>query len=371
MSSKAEEEQGDKSAPKAAKKPGVLESVFTPLMGKGYNSTEVRFVLLAAIICAFNNGFINGVTMSGWLLVGYEEPPTDVELNPPTAMVSGVAGLITSSAKHLIENAWVQYGYSVCMLLCYMGGACFTAILSPRAKPYSIDPFYGPSFFLGGTLLLASSLMAYHEVQSSRFIFYFAIAANGIQNGVASIYSANLIRCTLTGSCTDIGLVIGQCLRGNFAKIGRGAVLATIVICFWIGGLIGYLMVRQFEAYSLIVTAVMFYLVFVLNTCYLMKKLNLSFFSALAGSWDWTDVLKKIDPSGSKEEMMGLFGRLDRDGDGTLTLDELQKGLEGTVTEEELHTLLVAADKDDSGDIDEEEWTELVKALFDKDEVAA
>lgn len=370
MSSKAEVEQGDKSAPKTEKKPGVLESVFTPLMGKGYNSTEVRFVLVAAIICALNNGFINGVTMSGLLLENDVETPRDLALNPETAMVSGVAGLITGSAKHLIETAWVKYGYNVCMLLCYMGGACFTAILSPRAKPYSIDPFYGPSFLFGGTLLLASSLMALNNVEYSRFIYYFAIAANGIQNGVASIYSANLIRCTLTGSCTDIGLVIGQGLRGNFAKIGRGAVLATIVNCFWIGGLLGYIAVRELETYSLIITAVMFYLVAFLNIGYLMKKLKLSFFSALAGSWDWTDVLKKIDPSGNKEEMMGLFSRLDRDGDGTLTLDELQKGLEGTVTEEELHTLLVAADKDDSGDIDGEEWTELVNALFDKDEVA-
>ena len=45
------------------KKPSFLDPVF----GEGYNVIEVRFTIFAAILIAINNGFVNGVTMSGLL----------------------------------------------------------------------------------------------------------------------------------------------------------------------------------------------------------------------------------------------------------------------------------------------------------------
>jgi hypothetical protein len=341
--------------------PNPLEAVF----GEGYNVTEVRFTIFAAILIAINNGFVNGVTMSG-LLSPYET----TDLNPESAMVSGVAGYITNTASLLIgKNNWEKYQFQIFMFLSYMAGSFITAVLSPRAKPYNIDPMFGPSFLLGGTMLLGSSLLAAFE-QPTRGIYYLAMAANGVQNGVASIYSANLIRCTLTGATTDIGLIFGQMLRGNFDKLGRGLVLGMIVSCFWIGGLIAYNAVRAFKSYTLLINAGIFYLVGILNVAYLIVNLNLSFTEALSGNWDWHDVLNSIKPSGDKQDLLDLFETLDDDDDGTLDLWELEKGLEGKVTERELKTLLVAADEDDSGDISKEEWVNLVEQLFIVDEDA-
>ena len=50
--------------------------------------------------------------------------------------------------------------------------------------------------------MLAASILAALEFETI-YVFCLAAAANGIQNGIASIYSANLIRCSLTGSSTD------------------------------------------------------------------------------------------------------------------------------------------------------------------------
>jgi len=346
------------------RKGGVFDAI-DAVIGEGYNQNEVRYVLLAAVLIAVNNGFVNGITMSG-LLIANEE--FNDALNPKTAMVSGVSGIFTSSTVDLIKQSWDQYRFHVFLMLSYAGGAFITAILSPKAKPYAVDPFFGPSLLIAATMLLLASILALYE-SPSRFVFYLAMCANGICNGVASIYSANLIRCTLTGAMTDIAIVIGQMLRGNNDKFGRGAILAIIVISFWVGGLLSFSAVRKFKTMTLFVNAVLLYLIGFLNVFYLVHSLNLSFFHAISGSWTWVDVLKKIEPPGgqTKECMMALFHDLDHDKGGTLDMSELRKGLKGAVTDEELKTLLQAADSDGDGEISLDEWAELINELFDKE----
>jgi len=342
------------------KKSGVLDSVF----GEDYNKVEVRFTIFAAILIAINNGMTNGICLSGLLV---HNAPADDPLNPQTAMVSGVAAYVTNSGRFLASESWDAYRYNTMMFLSYMFGAWIAGILSPKAKPYAVDPMFGPAFMIGGTFLLGSSLLAVFEIET-RFIWYLTISANAVQNGVASIYSANLIRCTLTGATTDIGLIIGQMLRGNFDKFGRGCVLATIVICFWVGGIISFYSVRAMQTKTLIVNAVVFYLVGVLNLVYLVTQLKISFAQAITGDWDWKDVLNKIKPDGDKQSLMDLFNELDHDGDGTLDMHELKKGLKGKVTIDELHALLQAADTDGDGEVDKQEWKELVDELYKEEE---
>lgn len=217
-------------------------------------------------------------------------------------------------------------------------------------------------------MLLAASLLSVYG-KPTLWIWHLCIAANGVQNGVASIYSANLIRCTLTGAMTDIGLILGEIIRrGKSEKLARGCVLAVIVVSFWVGGLISFSAVRAFQSYTLIINAVLFYLVGVLNVVYLVYSLNLSFAQAIGGNWDWTTVLNKIQPSGSKEDMLKLFDTLDDDGGGSLNMYELEKGLEGKVTALELKTLVIAADEDGDGEISKQEWENLVEQLFIVDE---
>lgn len=365
MSAGAEEKKtfsdSDKGAEEQAppEKPGVFDAVF----GTGYNVIEVRFTILAAILVALNNGMVNAICLSGLIT---ENTPT--LLNPNKAMVSGVAAYVTNSATYLIDGeTWDQYRFNLFMFLSYMLGSGIPGLLSPRAKPYSIDPMFGPAFMLGGTFLLASSFLS-STGSPTRWIFFLAIAANGVQNGVASIYSANLIRCTLTGATTDIGLVIGNAARGSYDKAPKACVLSIIVTCFWVGGLLAFPLVRYWRAETLFFNAAIFYSVGILNILYLVGHLKLSFVEAVTGHWDWKDVLHKIKPEGDKEEFLAFFDELDHDGGGTLDMHELEKGLRGKVTEEELHALLIAADSDNSGDIDKQEWADLVEALYQVDE---
>ena len=54
---------------------------------------------------------------------------------------------------------------------------------------------------------------------------------------------------------------------------------------------------------------------------------------------------------------------LDANGDGSLTLDELKKGLEGRADAEEMLELLKGADTDGSGEIN---YTEFIAATIDQ-----
>ena len=93
-------------------------------------------------------------------------------------------------------------------------------------------------------------------------LFYFAAMANGIQNGMTSMYSANLIRTThLTGTSTDIGLIIGQMLRGNWKNYWKFKVLVGLATFFWLGGFISFYSASWLMSWSLWFSAALFLMI--------------------------------------------------------------------------------------------------------------
>lgn len=62
------------------------------------------------------------------------------------------------------------------------------------------------------------------------------------------------------------------------------------------------------------------------------------------------------------KEIKQLFMSLDANGDGTLTLDEIQKGLKGMDNAEQIMEMMKGADTDGSGEIN---YTEFIAATID------
>ena len=189
-----------------------------------------------------------------------------------TQMIAGNAGSFSSNAIALndINEEMDIYLYFLCLILSYMGGSFVVTLITPRAQKWTPEPRYGPTFFLSGTLLLMSGVVAYLEAPS-RFVFFLASAALGVQNGISSIFSANLVRCTLTGITTDIALVLGQMVHKNFESFQRGLILSIIVTNFWIGSLVSVPIVERLAFRSLLITAFTFYLLAVLCVVYLHR----------------------------------------------------------------------------------------------------
>lgn len=344
-----------------------LHSGVAKLFGDDYNMQEVYFVLFAACLIALNSGFVNGATMSG-LLIG---DVAATSRNPDSQMVAGFAGAYTNTATALVGQQWEKFAYNTWIIASYMFGSFIAAMICPHAKPYIIEPRYGPTFMIGGTFLLAASLLAVNEKQS-RYIFFLVTASNGIQNGIASIYSANLIRCTLTGATTDIAIVIAQALNGNYKGFPRGCVLSMVVFFFWFGGIIAFWGVREFTTYTLLINAALFYMCGFTLVFYLVKEVGVSFRDALFGTWQWKKVLKKLDTSDgdlTKEKLIQIFDDIDAAGDcsGDIDLDELVFGLKKAnvnMKDHEMRTLFRAADEDGDGVISRDEWESLANKVL-------
>lgn len=354
--------------PETPKKKSKKEKFFTKLFGSDYDLKESTYVLLAAIVIAINAGFINGVCMSGLLIVTAN---SEGDENPKKQMVAGFAGAFTNCAIFLLEGNWPKYFYNLGMIASYMGGAFIAAMINAQAKPYVIEPRYGPTFMIGGVFLLTASLFAKYEFES-RFIFFLSTASLGIQNGIASLYSANLIRCTLTGAVTDIGIVLAQAFNCHFKGFARGCVLTIIVFNFWLGGLVSYYAVRAFRTETLFFSAALFFFVGLIQVFYLVKELGVSVHDAFFGTWKWKKVLKKLDTEDgdlTPEKLIRIFEKIDQDGDGNgqIDADELRIGLRAAkiqMTDYEIKTLFRAADDDGDGTIDEDEWKQLVAKIL-------
>lgn len=94
--------------------------------------------------------------------------------------------------------SWTQIG----LVLAFIAGAAVSGAMNPRPTPHMLAPSYGPCFLVGSLCMVAAAAMA--EAQpGGRGLYYFAAAACGVQNGMTSMYSGNLIRTThLTGTST-------------------------------------------------------------------------------------------------------------------------------------------------------------------------
>ena len=82
-------------------------------------------------------------------------------------------------------------------------------------RAWELGPEYGPCFLVGTVLYVCAGLSANNSPGGGAY-YYLSAACNGLQNGMTSMYSSNLIRTThLTGTTTDIGIILGQLARGH------------------------------------------------------------------------------------------------------------------------------------------------------------
>ena len=145
---------------------------------------------------------------------------------------------------------------------------------------------YAPTFFIGGVFMCIAAVLSVEDISGTAHFYYFVAAANGIQNGISSMYSANLIRTThLTGASTDIGLFIGQALRGNTKNTWKLKILLCLAFSFWTGGLLSFWAVTRFLQYTLLANAAIFGFVFFVIVWFLAHHLHIPAHRALQGTW--------------------------------------------------------------------------------------
>ena len=156
------------------------------------SAKEAYFVFAIGLLLSLNSGYINGLCLSGLLSEdgSHKEP------------VSAFTGTYTKSGLSLANGEVKLFGFEFTLILSFIGGAVLAGLMNPKAIPHKLVPSYGPTFLIASLCMIASSIAAV-LYPDGRALYYFAAMANGIQNGMTSTYSANLIRTShLTGTST-------------------------------------------------------------------------------------------------------------------------------------------------------------------------
>ncbi|MEO8998988.1 MAG: YoaK family protein [Rhodanobacter sp.] len=113
-----------------------------------------------------------------------------------------------------------------------------------------------------GVALVLESLLLFAAVPlldaGSPIGLYLAAMGAGLQNGMASTYSGMVFRTThVSGMFTDLGIYIGQRLRGLEVDTLRIRVCVLVVVTFTLGGAAGALLFRVLQERTLLIPAVL------------------------------------------------------------------------------------------------------------------
>lgn len=208
---------------------------------------EHAYVIASGMLLSYNSGFVNGCCLSGALAEG-----------APKQSVAGFTGTYTNAGLEFASGNGGDGWFHVQMILSFLAGATLTGLMMPRAVAWEISHEYGPTFIVGASLLGVSSCLAEY-CPTGKGYYYLAAAANGLQNGMSSTYSANLIRSThLTGTTTDIGIILGQLLRGRRDNLWKLLVLVFLTLAFFLGSFSSYYAVQEWTHHTLFFNAALF-----------------------------------------------------------------------------------------------------------------
>ncbi|KAL9184385.1 hypothetical protein ACHAXT_002471 [Thalassiosira profunda] len=329
------------------------------------SASEARFVFAIGLLLSLNSGYINGLCLGGLLTEGGSDRQG----------VTAFTGTYTKSGLALADGQARLFGFEFTLILSFIGGAVVSGLLNPKAIPHKLVPSIGPTFMLGSLCVIASAIAAAVK-PSTRALYYFAAAASGIQNGLTSTYTANLIRTThLTGTSTDIGLILGQMLRGNWKNFWKCKVLVGLASSFWLGSLISFYAASAFLSKALWFSAALYLSIGLTHCTFIVLTQKVSFVQAMFGTYKWDNVLQRMatsinDGEGTAaladltpEQVDSFFDQIDADGSGEIDADELKDVLEKMgikLTSQNVKTMIAVVDVNGDGVVDREEFHCLV-----------
>lgn len=177
------------------------------------------------------------------------------------AALAGIAGMVNAigylsyshqGVTHLTGTAsqlgiavhagdTVNTGHLVLVIVAFFSGAVLSGYII-RRQTLKLGRRYGMALGLEGALLcMAALLMRRHHEAGS----YFASAAFGLQNAMASTYSGAILRTThVTGIVTDLGAMLGHALRGMEIEWPRARLYLMVLGGFTAGGVVGAALFR-------------------------------------------------------------------------------------------------------------------------------
>lgn len=145
-----------------------------------------------------------------------------------------------------------QYICLVCCCLFWQDRSSIAGFLL-HGSTLKLGRHYDTALLLESILLFVAFAFLF---QGSFFGHFFASAACGLQNALATTYSGAVIRTThVTGIFTDLGIMIGAFLRGDKLDKRKIKLFTLIIAGFILGGTAGVFLYRQVDVLALLLPA--------------------------------------------------------------------------------------------------------------------
>ena len=151
--------------------------------------------------------------------------------------ITHVTGALTETSTRLANGDLAAAGHTLLVIGAFLAGSTLSGLLIHSAN-LELGRRYGVGLVLEGALLVA----AWHARVDGRIPWadYFAAAACGLQNALATSFSGAVVRTThMTGVVTDLGLLLGHALRGEVVDRGRAWLYLALLAGFFTGGAFG------------------------------------------------------------------------------------------------------------------------------------
>lgn len=195
-----------------------------------------RWVEYGSFVLAFVAGLINSIG-----LLGFKHQS-----------ISHLSGTATLLGTELVNSTLLDSYYLFIILISFLFGAIIPGYYL-RSGALKLGRNYSFLLMLEALFLCAS---VYFLTEDSVWGHYFASAACGLQNALATTYSGAVIRTThVTGIFTDLGIMIGAKLRGAAFDKRKATLLLLIIFGFITGGTFGTYLFISLKFYSLFVPA--------------------------------------------------------------------------------------------------------------------
>lgn len=148
---------------------------------------------------------------------------------------SHITGSVTRISTDLVYYNIPHLKIMLGLVVAFFTGAIVSGIIIGSGRDFELRKRYGDTFIFIGVLLKLLDIYLYTEVL---FVFILAFSL-GLQNGLFIRYRGMVIRTThMTGTVTDLGVVIGHYLRGNREITWKMKYYAMNILSFITGGLL-------------------------------------------------------------------------------------------------------------------------------------
>jgi uncharacterized membrane protein YoaK (UPF0700 family) len=195
-----------------------------------------RWVEYGSFILALVAGLINAIG-----LLGFKHQS-----------ISHLSGIATQLGTGIINSDFSDVISLTLIILSFLSGSVISGYFI-RSDSLKLGRNYSGLLCLEAILLLS----AIYFLSDSLIVgHYFAAAACGLQNALATTYSGAVIRTThVTGIFTDLGIMIGSKLRGEFFDRRKALLFFLIIFGFILGGTLGAYFFTLLNFYALFIPA--------------------------------------------------------------------------------------------------------------------